>query len=43
VKPLSIVSEKTVKNKQMWENERSRKVIYFELFGENCIKIITTG
>jgi hypothetical protein len=43
-KPLSIVSERTAKNKrQMWENDRGRKVIYLELFGENCMQIITKG
>jgi hypothetical protein len=24
-------------------NNESRKVMYFELFGENCMKIITAG
>jgi hypothetical protein len=42
VKPLSIVSERS-KNKQMQENVRYGKVIYFELFGENCMKIVTAG
>jgi hypothetical protein len=27
----------------MWENDRWGKVIYFELFEENCMKIISTG
>jgi hypothetical protein len=27
----------------MQENDSYGKVIYFELFGENCMKIITTG
>jgi hypothetical protein len=27
----------------MGENDRCGKVIYFELYGENCMKIITTG
>jgi hypothetical protein len=44
VQPLSTISEEAVKNKQrMQENDSCGKVIYFELFGENCIKIITTG
>jgi hypothetical protein len=37
VKPLSIVSERNVKINEC------RKVIYFELFGDKCMKIITTG
>jgi hypothetical protein len=37
VKPLS-VSEGSAK-----KNNKRGKVIYFELFGENCMKIITTG
>jgi hypothetical protein len=44
VKPLSVVSERTMKNKQrMWENTSCGKVIYLKLFGENCMKIITAG
>jgi hypothetical protein len=27
----------------MWENNRCRKVIYFKLFGENRMEIITAG
>jgi hypothetical protein len=27
----------------MWENDRCGKVIYFELFGENFMEIISTG
>jgi hypothetical protein len=27
----------------MWENVSCGKVIYFELFVENCMEIITTG
>jgi len=27
----------------MWENNSCGKVIYFELFGEKCMKIIITG
>jgi hypothetical protein len=27
----------------MQEKDRCGKVIYFELYGENCVKIITTG
>jgi hypothetical protein len=42
-KPLSIVSERTVKNKRLQEDDRCGKVIYFELFGENCMEIIATG
>jgi hypothetical protein len=37
VKPLYIVSESAKRN------DDCRKVIYFKLFGENCMKIITTG
>jgi hypothetical protein len=44
VKPLSIISEGTAKNKRwMPENDSFGKVIYFELRGENCMKIMTTG
>jgi hypothetical protein len=33
VKPLSIISERTAKNKQLlWENNRCGKVICFQLF-----------
>jgi hypothetical protein len=43
VKPLSIVSKSTAENKRPMQKTDSRgKVIYFELFEENCIKIITT-
>jgi hypothetical protein len=42
VKPVSIVSEKTAKNKRwMQEKDSCGKVIYFELTGKNCMKIIT--
>jgi hypothetical protein len=37
VKPLSIISERTMKNKQwMPENNVCGEVIYFELFEKNC-------
>jgi hypothetical protein len=38
------ISERTAKNKQwMRENDIGRKVIYFQSFGENCMKFINTG
>jgi hypothetical protein len=43
MKPLSIIPERTVNNKQMRENESCGKVIYFELFAKNCMKIMTAG
>jgi hypothetical protein len=44
VKPLSIISEGTAKNKQwLQENDSCGQVTYFKLCGENCFKIITTG
>jgi hypothetical protein len=43
VKPLSIFSEGTIKNKQMRENGTCGKVICFKLFGENGMKIMTIG
>jgi hypothetical protein len=27
----------------MWKNDRCMKVIHFKFFGENCMKIISTG
>jgi hypothetical protein len=42
LKRLFLVSEWTAKNKRMWENHAYGKVIYFELFGENCMEIIIT-
>jgi hypothetical protein len=42
LKPVSLVSEWTAKNKRMWENHAYGKVIYFELFEENCMEIIAT-
>jgi hypothetical protein len=41
--PLLITSEGPTENKRMWENYSYRKVIYFKLFGENCVKIMTAG
>jgi hypothetical protein len=38
LKPLTTVSERIAKKEDQCE-----KVIYFELFGDICIKMITTG
>jgi hypothetical protein len=43
VKPLSTIPKRTTNKRWMQENERCRKVVYFKLFRENCMKIITTG
>jgi hypothetical protein len=43
LKPLSTVSERTAKKIRMRENDKYRKVVYFELPGVNCMKMITTG
>jgi hypothetical protein len=43
VKPLAIVSEGSAINKRMRKNDSCGKVIYLELFGENCMKVINTG
>jgi hypothetical protein len=42
VKPLSIITQRTLENKRMRGNDSCGKVTYFKLFGENSRKIITT-
>jgi hypothetical protein len=43
LKPLAIVSEGSAINERMRKNDSCGKVIYLELFGENCMKVINTG
>jgi hypothetical protein len=43
MKPLSIVFEQTMKKLWMKENDNENDFSFFKVYGENCMKIITTA